>query len=125
MYTKFNETCNEFIIDLITAFPNIEQFKYLKSGFTMVSNIDSKTPQRIFSKYIEAKGYKDYILSKNEDFFLNHEEFEVHSVRKEYWNEFIDHLRSIWKTMSHENKEAIWKYLKVLVILSDRCDEKN
>jgi hypothetical protein len=90
----------------------------------MVKNLDVKSPQRIFSSYVASR-YREYILSKNEDFFLttSTEEIEIHSTRKEYWVEFISYIRSIWKTLDTENKDVIWKYFHVLLVLSDKCQE--
>lgn len=117
-YDRFNEKTDEFIKDLMVAFPNVEQFKGFKSGFYMVKNLDPKTPQRIFETYVSST-YRDFILNKDESFFLSHEiELKSH---KDYWLEFIDYIKEIWKTLDDENKDVIWKYFHVLLVLSDKC----
>lgn len=118
-YDLFNEKVDEFFKDLIVAFPSISEFKRFKSGLTMLRNVDPKSPQSIFNNYIVSK-YRDAMLNKDEDVFLK-TEFDIHSRRKEYWLEFIHQLQSIWKTLNDENKEVIWKYFHVLIILSDKC----
>lgn len=121
-FERFNDKTEEFIKDLTASFPNIEQFKYFKSGFTMLRNFDPKSPQRIFNTYINSS-YREYILNRDESFFLNHD-IDVHSSeRKEYWNEFINYIKDIWKTLDEDNKEIIWKYFHVLLVLNDKCME--
>jgi hypothetical protein len=119
-YDLFNDKVDEFFKDLITAFPHIQEFKKFKSGLTMLRNIDPKTPQSIFNSYVLSK-YKEALLNKNECVFLDEQEFEVYSTRKEYWLEFINQLKSIWTTLDDENKQVIWKYFHVLIVLSDKC----
>lgn len=121
-FERFNEKTDEFIKDLTTSFPDIEQFRYFKSGFTMLKNFDPKSPQRIFNTYISTS-YRDYILNRDESFFLDHDINVNASERKEYWNEFISYIKEIWKGLDESNKDVIWKYFHVLLILNDKCME--
>ena len=116
----FNEKVDEFFKDLISAFPHLQEFISMKSCFTLVRNVDPKSPQTIFKNYVLHK-YRDAILSKDEAFFMDTQTFEMWSSRKEYWGDFINHLKSIWKTLSKEEQETIWRYFHVLVVLSDKC----
>ena len=124
-YEKFNEKCEEFMKDLIAVFSQIEQFKYLRSGFNVVKNLDYKTPQKIFNSYISTT-FKEQILNKDEDFFLTKTDYNIRnssSYKKEYWDEFIEYIRTIWKTLDNDNKDIIWKYFHILVVLNDKCQE--
>ena len=111
--------------DLIAVFSQIEQFKYLRSGFNVVKNLDYKTPQKIFNSYISTT-FKEQILNKDEDFFLTKTDYNIRnssSYKKEYWDEFIEYIRTIWKTLDNDNKDIIWKYFHILVVLNDKCQE--
>jgi hypothetical protein len=120
-YELFNEKTDEFFKDLIIAFPNIEQFKILRSGFNLIKNFDHKKPQKIFNSYIGSL-YKDMILTKNEEFFLQKKDFDIYyNTEKEYWESFINYLRNIWTNVNNTDKESIWKYLHILLILSHKC----
>jgi hypothetical protein len=119
-YDLFNEKVEEFFRDLIVAFPHIQEFKKFKSGLTMLKNVDPKGPEHIFKAYVLNK-YKDALLNKDESVFLNEEQYEVYSSRKEHWLEFIDHLKTIWRTLDNDNKEVIWNYFHVLLVLSEKC----
>lgn len=117
-YELFNEKTDELFKDLITSYPEVEQFRHWRSGLSLLKNVDNKGPQRIFKSHID--NYREYILAKNEEFFLTNGSIEV-KTDQEYWNDFMNHIRGMWKTLGEENKEVIWKYFHVLVVLSDKC----
>lgn len=118
-FDLFNTKAEEFIKELTTSFPEIKQFSSFKSGFNFLKNLDPKKPQEIFNNYV-YKEYKDYIVNRNEDFFLTNE-IEITSTRKEYWLEFIDQIRFIWKSLDDSNKDVVWKYFHLLVALNEKC----
>jgi hypothetical protein len=120
-YDLFNEKSEELFRDLVASFPNIEQFRHWRSALNLMKNLDQKGPQRLFSNYMTGS-LKEYILTKNEDFFLVEENISV-TKDTEYWNSFFSYLRNVWKTLSTEDKEVIWKYFHILVVLSDKCTQ--
>jgi hypothetical protein len=117
--TLFNEKTEEFVKELTQSFPNVKQFTYFKSGFMFLRNMDKNKPQEVFHKYIYLK-YKDKLIAGDEEFFLK-ENYAVSKDKQEDWEEFIDNIRDIWKTLDEPSKEAIWKYFKVLVFLNEKC----
>lgn len=120
-YDLFNEKAIEFLKDLIDSFPEVgTEFQRIKTGLLALSSINPKSPQQIFNNYVLSK-YKDAITNKDESVFLQETHFDIYSNRKEYWLEFIDHIKSIWQNMDVQNKEVIWKYFRVLIVLSDKC----
>lgn len=119
-YDLFNEKLSEFFKDIIQSFPNITEFKKFKSGLNLVSNVDPSSPQNMFNSFVASK-YKDAILSKDDSFFLEGNDFGIISSRKDYWIDFINHLKVLWKTIDKNDKDIIWKYLHVLCILNDKC----
>jgi hypothetical protein len=122
-YDSFNSKALELFTDLSNSFPNLTEFKKLKTGLIMMSNIDVKSPERIFKKFISDK-FRQQILSKDEEFFLKHNEYEIWSNRKDYWLDFISQIKDVWSTIDNDNKEIIWKYFHILIILSDKCASK-
>lgn len=119
-YDLFNEKSDEFFKDLVSTFPNIEEFRYWRSGLSLMKNMDPKSPQKFFNSNIACK-YREYIVNKNEDFFLGDDAIAIESDHKQYWQDFIKYLRQIWKTLDQDNKEVIWKYFHILTVLSDKC----
>lgn len=123
-FEAFNDKCDEFCRDIISSFPNIEQFKHIKTGLNLIKNIDMKMPQRIFHNNIYNTHYREYILTKNEEFFLTNDDFNIQystNDKKQYWDEFIDNIRKVWKTLSTGDKDIVWKYFHILVVLSEKC----
>lgn len=120
-YELFNDKADEFLKDLIDNFPNFSaEFKRIKTCMMMLRNVDPKGPLRIFNDFV-LKKYKDAILKKDESVFLEETVFDIYSNRKEYWLEFIDNIKSLWKDLNDDNKEVIWKYFHVLVVLTEKC----
>jgi hypothetical protein len=115
----FNSKAEEFIKELTSSFPDIKQFQTFRSGFNLLKNLDKKKPQDVFNTYVYIE-YKDYILQRNEVFFMNND-VEITSTRKDQWLEFISNIRDIWKTLDDDNKDVIWKYFQVLVTLNEKC----
>lgn len=119
-YSLFNEKILEFSKDLCESFPNIQEFKRMRAGVLFLQNIEPKTLEHMFKTYVISR-YRDQLLNKDESFFIEHDEFDVQSKRTDHWKSFIDQLKQMWKTLDHDNREIIWKYFHVLIILSDKC----
>ena len=117
----FNDKVSEFLKELQNAYPEIDQFKRLKAAFNLLSSVQEDAPVKIFKRVVLDR-FKDKILSSNEDFFLDYADYdgiENYSKRPEYWADFFEQLKSLWKDMSQDNKDAIWKYMKLLVLLGE------
>ena len=55
-------------------------------------------------------------MEKNEDFFLGNNLSE----KQDYMSEAI-HLTEIWKSkLSPENKNIVWKYFQVMIVLAEK-----
>lgn len=125
-FNIFNQKADEFFKDLINGFPPeyeqvVVEIKTLKSGFNLLKNVDIKKPQQVFREYVVGT-YREKIMSQDESFFMDKENYDITSKRKEYWMDFIDKIKIAWGSMDGDNKTIIWKYFKLLVILSDKCD---
>ena len=118
-YESFNNKLNEFLNDLHTTFPEMTDIKVLKSGLQFAKTMDVKMAQTMFDKHVAAK-YEDQILKQNETFFLN--ETYTHIANAHGIDlDIIGRLKDVWSTMDDSNREIIWKYLKVLVLLNKKC----
>ena len=58
----------------------------------------------------------------DDSFFLDNNDFGIVSNRQDYWIEFINQLKFLWKTIDQDNKDIIWKYFHVLVVLGEKCE---
>ena len=117
----FNEKAEEFCKDLVITFPEVAEFKKLKSGLLLLKNVDERKPREFFNSYVGAN-FKQQILSKDESFFINEVQNHVQGgIDNSQWQSVISLIHDIWATLSNENKENIWKYFQVLIAINDKC----
>ncbi len=120
-HAVFNKKATEFLADLIQAYPEIEQFKTLKGAFTLLKNVSEDTPLKMFQRNVLSK-YSKEIEERDEHFFLQRDDYDSDIIQVtthvEYWRDFITNLKSLWQSMSPENKEAIWNHLNFLTVIA-------
>lgn len=117
----FNDKAEEFCKDLVLTFPEVKEFKQLKSGLLLLRNVDEKKPCEFFNNYVGAN-FRQQIISKDESFFLTEVQNHVQNgVENAQWQTVIALLRNLWATLGDDNKESIWKYFQVLVAINDKC----
>jgi len=115
--TCFNKKFEEFLGDLITTFPEDKDFRDFKNSFNLLKNIDDKKPIQIFQMY--APMYREQLLSRNEQFFLQNDYSEL-SKEKNITSELIGKLKNYWVELNEENRDIVWKYLIILINLADK-----
>lgn len=117
---RFNSTTEDFLTQLVETFPNVSQFQQFKTGFVLLKTVSNKQPQSIFDSYIAAK-YRDQIMKKDEQFFMT-EKYDIDSTEKDHWESFIETICGLWKSLTEENKDKIWQFFRVLIVLNDKCN---
>ena len=122
----FNEKLLEFVKDLILLYNDNDLYNF-KNSINMVSLIDERKPIKLFREVIVNK-YKKQLFTKDEQFFLDHHYEDEMACREQ--KEEVDmstnlvvKIKSYWKDLTNENKEIIWKYFKLLVILCEKYFE--
>lgn len=115
----FNNKLKEFLNDLLVSFPEMNDLKLLKNGLHLATTIDVKMPQKFFNEHVACK-YETHILGKNEEFFLN-ETYEAVAQQHGFDLDIVSKIKGIWGTIDGENKEIVWKYLQVLILLNRKC----
>jgi hypothetical protein len=122
-YKRFNSTIKEFIRELISIFPDQKIFRTFLLIYKIVKSISKKTPQKMCKQYIIANNRND-ILNENDTFItrLNFEDESMPLAVKLVLKDTIG-FYEIWKTIDEENKKIIWIHMKVIIALSDKCDQ--
>jgi len=118
--TAFNNLVIKFNEELIKTFPEEPEFSVYKRGIEMMNSMNSKKICQLFKIYTEI--YRDNILNKNEDFFLNTDYQNIITTdkdKKEGVEKLINKLKLCWSGLSDNNKTSIWDYLASLIKLSD------
>lgn len=115
---KFNSTFQDFVQDLCNAYPNDGDFRMCKMilGTTLAAN--EELICRFFYKNI-VMTYGEQIQTRDDAFFIQ-KDFSKFAEKITGASAFIGKLKECWVDMTEENKEAVWRYMKVLMALSKR-----
>lgn len=109
---RFNNLLFDFFKEIIEIYPNIKIFNSMRVQLRMGLMSNEKLAIEPFYNFL-VKINKTEIISKNENFFLN---FDLSNTSLADLN----YLKNIWLNASNKTKNAIWKYLQVLTILSEK-----
>jgi len=113
---------DNFINELCTIFQNNGEMLLFREKYNLVRGVNSNLVIEYFITYIYP--FKKNIMNKEESFFLDgggQEELKDKSGLK-----FRDSIKTLWITqLSEENKEIIWKYFKIFIILCEKYIIEN
>ena len=122
-YELFNKKLVEFAEDLIYICPDVTDFRLFYNTCVWAISFRKEFCQEFFQHNV-LNLYGPRIHAKDESFFLQ-ESYEVyHEFLKENYNDLnlLQQLKNIWKDLDAENKDTVWKYLKLLCILCEKCN---
>jgi hypothetical protein len=113
---------DNFINELCAIFPKSNDILLFREKYIMVKSANSKLVIEYFIQFIYP--LKKKIMEQDESFFLDgggQEEIKDTSGLK-----FRDNIKTLWiSEMSDDNKEVIWKYFKIFVILCEKYIIEN
>ena len=118
-YHLLNLKLQEFVDDLLASYPGVTDIRVMKTMLNLTVAMDIKLPQDMFNRCVVIP-YEQQILAKDECFFLE----EAYDPQYADIN-IIEKLKGIWKTLPAEDKEIVWKYFQVLLVLNRRCLRSN
>ena len=112
-FTQFHA----FLGELARVFPEDEDFPAYDTALKLVESMNRGLVLSEFTKHVIP--FETMIREKNSDFFLKHDfsEFDPDNTM----DPIIKKLKGYWAGMSEANKDAIWKYIILLVDISNRC----
>ena len=119
--TAFNTQLDRLLENLINYFPGNDNFKNFQTIFSLLKTTNPRKIMSLFKTYVTDK-YKTQILDKNEEFFMKNKfEEEKSNIKNDnYADDLIKQLKEHWCMIDEKNKEIIWKYFQVLVVLSEK-----
>ena len=123
----FNNQMITFANILTTRFPENSQLSLAVSGLETLSSCNPKKTIELFTMYVYQ--YREKIMEKQEEFilrtnFINDNYNDVNATSK-YATEMMVSLKNNWGSLNLEEKENIWKFLQVLVKLTDKYISEN
>jgi hypothetical protein len=114
--------CNQlvrFFEELTVTFPDERD---IKSGLEVIQGARKINPRMVLDMFYEhvAKDLTTAIMNDDVDSVIKFGRAKIHGT----FNEMMPALAIFdkhWATLSSANREAIWKYLKVLIILCEKA----
>jgi hypothetical protein len=91
----------------------------------MAKSINKKMPHHYFKNIILMK-YRLQMVNEDDSFIHDSifENLDVPVPLKLLLNQ-INNVKTLWDSISDENKSTIWLHIKVIIILNDKCEERN
>jgi hypothetical protein len=103
---------------------------FFKKGVTAITAMKTLSPEKCMKLFIaNSYKYREHVMAKNEYALLNHDYTEgILEIAKETSEdittersiELIGTLKEYWCDLDSEEKENMWKYLQVLMVLADK-----
>ena len=115
---KFNLTIDNLVNDIILVFPNYEYLKVFREKFNLLIKYNVRKPIEFFKDSVYS--FKEQIISKDEDFFINkdyNEDVQQLQYDSKWSLDQVLNLKELWTKLNDENKEVIWTYFSVLIKL--------
>lgn len=115
----FNDKLIGFFEDLAATFPEERDIRMAIEALQGARKINPRLILDMFSEYV-TKPLRDPILAEDEEKVIV---FAKATIQTQY-NDMSPALMIFdkhWPHMSEANRQAIWKHLKVLVLLSERA----
>ena len=120
--TAFNKQLYNLVNNLSDMFPEDPDLQFSKNTVSFLKKSNPRKLQKIFSEYVAI--YKNQINTEDDDFFLtkNFISEDLDFDSNHYSNDIMKNLKKYWHLIDTESRKNIWKYLKVLIILNDKCN---
>ena len=118
----FNNKLIGFFEDLADTFPEEKEIKGALEAIQGAKKINPRLILDMFVEYVE-RPLHDAIMKEEESIVIS---FAQRSIQQQF-NEISPALMIFdkhWPNLSDQNRQAIWKHLKVLVLLAEKANSK-
>ena len=116
----FNNQLLAFVEDLAETYTEEKDIRTALDPLKALKKANPKLLHTSFMKYIYPDFHKP-VLEEDEDALISKAREVLNSEYKDFAFAYVIFDRH-WSTMSEANKDAIWKWCKVLVVLAERAD---
>ena len=119
---KFNNVISDLISELCELYPSDRDIKIFREKFNMITKVNNQMVLRGFLLHVYP--HKQNIMNEDEKFFLSNATDLVKDAADKDDNVSITqalNIKKLWENnMTPETKSAVWRYFKVLIVLSER-----
>ena len=115
----FLEQTEKLIEYLLKELPNDVNIKMFNEKYYLVKKTNGAMIINAFIKFVLPQ--KERIFNRDEEYFMNgggQEKLQEDKYKDQY--KYSLDLKENWKTLNDEQKEIIWKYFKILIILAEK-----
>ena len=113
----FLQQIDNFLNELCTLFSKNKELLLLNEKYKLLKSANSKLVIEYFIQYIYP--FKQKIINQEEVFFL--EGGGQDDIKDNSGLKLRDNIRNLWiSEMSDDNKEIIWKYFKIFILLCEK-----
>lgn len=109
----------DFFEDLNNAYPEEKEIRAALESIKAAKRINPKLILDLFTEYV-TKPLRDPILAENEEIVISF----AKTILQTQFNDMSPALLIFdrhWPEMTESSRQAIWKHLKVLVLLSEKA----
>lgn len=115
----FNNQIINFGTVLVNRFPDDNELKLGLTGIETLSKINPKKNVEMFTLYVYK--YRTQIMNKEDKFMIDTDFIsENPDLNSNGASDIMQRLKLNWGELGADDKENIWKYLKVLITLTDK-----
>jgi hypothetical protein len=117
--SAFNSQLIKFFEDLSETFPEEKEIRAALEGLQFARKSNPRLILDMFYEHI-ARDLRTAILEENVDKIIEFGRLKI----SQQFNEIMPALSIFdkhWATLSDANRNIIWKYLKVLIVLCDKA----
>ncbi len=119
----FNKALTDFVADMSTVYEGAHS---LSAALNLAIVVDRHMPMAMFNEHV-TKPYAARIETRDEAFLLERDftsQLKTVAAQPPGLVDIVGQLKTVWRTLSDENKEAIWAHLAKLVAMS-KFAQKN
>jgi hypothetical protein len=114
--TKFNDTFQELVDDLAKTFPEDQDLEMYTIAIQAAVFANKNLLVEVFRDKV-SDDWKGKILEHDESFFLNTDYKDCVDGLDNSDLSIITKLKQYWHKLEEVDKETVWKYLRVIVLL--------
>ena len=118
---KFNDLFCDMIRDLVGVFPNDSELRLYKFAVEATIASNSHMVNGIFNECV-AIPFGDKIQSKDETFFME-KDYQEYTGGDQNTMDIFRKLKTCWKDLNEDNRNTVWKYLKVMLTLNTKIHQ--
>jgi hypothetical protein len=125
----FNTKLQEFVNQLSKMYPEDKHLKKAKVGIRLANTIDEKLIVSHFKTHVLPHKVKILNRDINGIIEVAHEEVnkiddklkEQVNMKSDVISEIFSETEERYRDMSETSRDAMWNYMKILILLSEKC----